>query len=79
MFQEERSGSMEESLSARLGVDGRSGGTVFRQYTLSSAQYWFSRASEIFQDWWAGVTHGAKYGGSFSEMMGPEGYQTNHS
>ena len=25
----------------------------------------------FFQDWWAVVTHGAKNGGSFSEMMGP--------
>ena len=31
----------------------------------------------FFQDWWAEVTHGAKNGGSFSEMMGP--YQTKHS
>ena len=30
-----------------------------------------TRASDFFQDWWAKVTHGAKYGGSFSEMMGP--------
>ena len=30
-----------------------------------------SSASDFFQDWWADVTHGAKYGGSFSEMMGP--------
>ena len=30
-----------------------------------------SRASDFFQDWWAEVTHGAKTGGSFSEMMGP--------
>ena len=29
------------------------------------------RASDFFQDWWAEVTHGAKKGGSFSEMMGP--------
>ena len=29
------------------------------------------RASDFFQDWWAKVTHGAKIGGSFSEMMGP--------
>ena len=29
-----------------------------------------SRASDFFQDWWAEVTHGAKNGGSFSEMMG---------
>ena len=28
------------------------------------------RASEFFQDWWAEVTHEAKNGGSFSEMMG---------
>ena len=28
-------------------------------------------ASDFFQDWWAEVTHGAKVGGSFSEMMGP--------
>ena len=25
----------------------------------------------FFQDWWAEVNHGAKNGGSFSEMMGP--------
>ena len=25
----------------------------------------------LFQDWWTEVTHGAKKGGSFSEMMGP--------
>ena len=29
------------------------------------------RASDFFQDWWAQVIHGAKNGGSFSEMMGP--------
>ena len=29
------------------------------------------RASDFFQDWWAGVTHGAKNGGSFFEMLGP--------
>ena len=29
------------------------------------------RASDLFQDWWVEVTHGAKIGGSFSEMMGP--------
>ena len=29
------------------------------------------KASNFFQDWWAEVTHGAKNGGSFSEMMGP--------
>ena len=28
----------------------------------------------FFQDWWAEVTHGAKNGGSFSEMMGPSIY-----
>ena len=39
----------------------------------------FHRASDFFQDWWAEVTHGAKLVGHFSEMMGPEGYQTNHS
>ena len=25
----------------------------------------------FFQDWWAEVTHGAKKGGTYSEMMGP--------
>ena len=25
---------------------------------------------QIFHNWWAEVTHGAKNGGSFSEMMG---------
>ena len=29
-------------------------------------------ASDFFQEWWAIVTHGAKNGGSFSEMMGPK-------
>ena len=29
------------------------------------------RTSDFFQDWWAKVTHGAKNGGSFSEIMGP--------
>ena len=29
------------------------------------------RASDFFQDWWAKVTHGAKNGGPFSEMMCP--------
>ena len=29
------------------------------------------RASDFFQDWRAEVTHGAKNGVSFSEMMGP--------
>ena len=29
------------------------------------------RASDFFQDCWAEVTHGAKTGGSFSEMMAP--------
>ena len=31
----------------------------------------YTRASDFFQNWWAKVTHGAKNGGSFSEMMGP--------
>ena len=26
---------------------------------------------QIFFNWWAEVTHGAKNGGSFSEMIGP--------
>ena len=30
-----------------------------------------ARALDIFQDWWARMTYGAKYGGSFSEMMSP--------
>ena len=29
------------------------------------------RASDFFQDRWAELTHGAKNGGPFSEMMGP--------
>ena len=29
------------------------------------------RASDFVQDWWAEVTHGAKNGASFSEMMDP--------
>ena len=36
------------------------------------------RASDLFQDWWAKVTHGAKNGGSFSEWWA-QAYQTNHS
>ena len=35
------------------------------------------RASDIFQDWLAEVTHGAKNGGSFSEMMGPKHIKLN--
>ena len=31
----------------------------------------FYRASDFFQDWWPEVSHGAKNGGSFSEMMDP--------
>ena len=31
----------------------------------------FCRASDLFQNWWAEVTHGAKYGRSFFEMMSP--------
>ena len=30
----------------------------------------FTGLQIFFQDWWAEVTHGAKNGGSFSEMMG---------
>ena len=30
-----------------------------------------NRASDFFQDWWAKVTHEAKNGESFSDMMGP--------
>ena len=33
--------------------------------------YMYSGLQIFFQDWWAEVTHGAKNGGSFSEMMGP--------
>ena len=36
-----------------------------------SLKYWFNRAVDFFQDWWAEKTHGAKNGGSFSEMVGP--------
>ena len=28
-----------------------------------------SRASDFFQDWWANVTHGAKYGRSFPKHI----------
>ena len=38
---------------------------------LQSVIVAFPRASDVFQDWWAEMTHGAKNGGSFSEMMGP--------
>ena len=38
---------------------------------FTSCPVHISRASDFFQDWWAEVTHGAKNGGSFSEMMGP--------
>ena len=37
----------------------------------SNKKYHTCKASDFFQDWWADVTHGAKNGGSFSEMMGP--------
>ena len=37
-----------------------------------STVFGVSTGLQIFlQDWWAEVTHGAKNGGSFSEMMGP--------
>ena len=35
-----------------------------------SKSYYIYMASDFFQDCWAEVTHGAKNGGSFSEMMG---------
>ena len=38
------------------------------------------RASDFFlQDWWAEVTHGAKYGGSYFIKGWAQAYQTNHS
>ena len=33
--------------------------------------YILIRASDFFQGWRAEVTHGAKNGGSFSQIMGP--------
>ena len=38
---------------------------------VSSDKVSHYRASDFFQDWWAEMTHGAKYGGSPSEMVGP--------
>ena len=38
---------------------------TFQQHGKGGALF---RASDIFQDWCARMTHGAKYGGSFSEM-----------
>ena len=38
--------------------------------TMSSSSP-FCRASDIFQDWWARMTHGAKYCGSFSKITRP--------
>ena len=49
----------------------------FEKHDLDHPKCWRSqasylpRASDFFQDWWAEMTHGAKNGGSFSEMMGP--------
>ena len=42
-----------------------------KQYAPQLFQRLGHRASDFFQDWWAKVTHGAKNGESFSEMMGP--------
>ena len=47
-------------------------------YEESSQILDLSRASDSFQDLWAEVTHGAKNGWSFSEMM-VQAYQTNQS
>ena len=38
---------------------------------LRYAHHQIPSASDFFQEWWTEVTHGAKNGGSFSEMMGP--------
>ena len=38
---------------------------------MMSVSKFVIRASDFFRIWWAEVTHGAKNGGSFSEMMGP--------
>ena len=35
---------------------------------LSEPKLW---VSDFFQDWWAEMAHGAKNGGSFSEILGP--------
>ena len=47
--------------------------TIVSAYTMYSTynSIAFTRASDIFQDWCARMTHGAKYGGSFSEMTRP--------
>ena len=47
-------------------------------------EYWYGYIGPVSSDqiffifWWAEVTHGAKNGGSFSEMMG-QAYKTKHS
>ena len=45
--------------------------TVIKAETTRHTESDYYRASDFFQDWWAEVTHGAKNGRSFSEMMGP--------
>ena len=51
------------------------GKKIFRIYAqkfcLSKPMLIVCRASDFFHDLWAEVTHGAKKGRSFSEMMGP--------
>ena len=41
------------------------------EYMVQILVIYRCRASDFFQHWWAKETHGAKNGGSFSEMMGP--------
>ena len=41
------------------------------QAFMGKWQFSYCRASDFFQDWWAKMTHEAKNGGSFCEMMGP--------
>ena len=39
--------------------------------TYKELKYYSCRASDFFKVFWAEVTHGAKNGGSFTEMMDP--------
>ena len=45
--------------------------SVMKQVIYCSRQPTGQQGFRFFQDWWAEETHGAKNGGSFSEMIGP--------
>ena len=45
---------------------------LVKNLVISNLKIYIQAGLQIFfQEWWADVTHGAKNGGSFSEMIGP--------